>query len=305
VQSDYSPRQFLSASATRNTAVINQLTGSVTNPCKGLLPNSSSLNGSTVALDQLLTPYPQYPVGSGTTNGILEDFVQTGESYFNSLNVRLQKRMSHGLLPIDNFVWSNMMERMDYLNDSDPSPEKRIAADSRPLREVLAASYQLPIGAGRQVNIQNRWVNALAGGWLFNPVLTLQSGPPIAWTTRPLYYGGPLNLNPNQPNGTAFNTSVFNTVTADQLADNIRTFSTQFGGLRRAPSEELNLSMDKRFVLGHSERRFVALRIEAYNATNHVTFGPPNVTPTSSAFGEITTQANTPRRIQTAIQIFW
>jgi hypothetical protein len=56
------------------------------------------------------------------------------------------------------------MERMDYLNDSDPSPEKRIGADSRPLREVLAASYQLPIGTGRKVDIQNWLLNTLVGG---------------------------------------------------------------------------------------------------------------------------------------------
>jgi hypothetical protein len=94
-------------------------------------------------------------------------------------------------------------------------------------------------------------------------------------------------------------------VTNDQPEFNIRSFSTMFGDLRRAPTEELDLSMDKRFALGRSEKRFFALRVEAYNITNHVTFGPPNVTPTSSAFGKITTQANTPRRLQTALQVFW
>jgi hypothetical protein len=92
-------------------------------------------------------------LGSGTSNGILEDFVQAGESYYSSLNVRLQKRMPNGLTLINNFIYNNFMERVDYLNDSDPSPEKRISADSRPLREVLAASYRLPIGT--------------AAGWTF------------------------------------------------------------------------------------------------------------------------------------------
>ncbi len=60
---------------------------------------------------------------------------------------------------------------MAYLNDSDPAPEKRVSTDSRPLREVLGATYELPV----------------------NAMMILQSGP--------------VNLNPNQPNGAAFNTA--------------------------------------------------------------------------------------------------
>ncbi|MGP8243485.1 MAG: hypothetical protein ACLQVN_03090 [Bryobacteraceae bacterium] len=196
---------------------------------------------------------------------------------------------------------------MSYLNDSDPAPEKRISADSRPLREVLFAIYSLPIGRGRAINPQNRLVNALVGGWIVTPSITLQSGPPIVWNNANgyVYYGGPLNLNRDQPNGTAFNTSLFNTVSSQQLAagDYIRTFSTQFGDLRRAATEELDADLVKRFHV--TESKYVELRIEAYNVTNHVTFGAPSITPTSSSFGEIASQANTPRRIQTALRLVW
>ena len=40
------------------------------------------------------------------------------------------------------------------------------------------------------------------------------------------------------------------------------------------------------------------LRGDAFNMTNHVTFGAPNITPTNAAFGTITTQANSPRIVQ-------
>jgi hypothetical protein len=237
----------------------------------------------------------------------VEDFDQAGESYYNSLNVRLQKRVSNGLILLNNFVYNNMMERMDYLNDSDPAPEKRISVDSRPLREVLAASYFLPIGQGRAINPQSRVVNAVVGGWVFDPMIVLQSGPPILWNNANgyVYYGGPLNLERNQPNGTAFNTSAFNTISADQFQApyTIRTFSSQFGNLRDAATEELDIAMDKRFIV--KESKYLELRIEAYNFTNHVGFGGPNVSPTSTSFGEITTQLNTPRRIQTGLRLVW
>src|ERR1035438_9036776 len=50
--------------------------GATANPFKGLLPNSSSLNGSTVPVGQLLTPYPQYalpavPSPGTPANGVI------------------------------------------------------------------------------------------------------------------------------------------------------------------------------------------------------------------------------------------
>jgi hypothetical protein len=39
--------------------------------------------------------------------------------------------------------------------------------------------------------------------------------------------------------------------------------------------------------------------------TNRVTFGAPNTTPTNAAFGQIGTQANTPRRIETGLKLVW
>jgi hypothetical protein len=301
-QLDYIPRQYLSTSPARDTATINRLTGTVTNPLAGLIPNSTSLNGSTVALDQLLIPFPQYPLGSATSNGINMQDNSGGESYFESLNVRIQKRYTHGLTLINNFIWNKLMERLVYLNDSDPAPEKRVSADSRPLREVLAASYEVPVGRGKLLNPHSRIVNAVVGDWALNTVLTLQSGPPIAWGNV-IYYGGPLQLNPHQPNGPTFNLADFNMNSSQQLSDNIRTFDTQFNNLRRDPTKNLDVSMLKKFPLG--EHKYLQLRFEAFNVTNRVTFGAPNVSPTSSAFGTISSQANTPRQIQIGARLVW
>ncbi len=304
-QLDYIPRQYLSASLVRDDNTVNLLTGSVANPFKGLLPNASSLNGSTVQLQQLLIPFPQYPVPtppSSTSNGILLQQNPAGSSYYESLNVRLQKRLSHGLTLLNNFIWDSLIDRLAYLNDSDPAPEKRASSDSRPLRDVLAATYDLPIGRGRKLNLPSRWLDALVGGWGVNGIVTLQSGPVLGWGNY-IYYGGPLNLQPHQPNGLAFDKSQFNTVSAQQLADNVRTFDNQFNNLRRDATNQIDTSMTKNFSFG--EGRYVQVRFEAFNVFNHVTFGAPNTTATSSGFGMIGTQANTPRRIESAIRLVW
>jgi len=115
--------------------------------------------------------------------------------------------------------------------------------------------------------------------------------------------GGPLNYNAHQPNGSTFDVCKFVTASASQLADNIRTFDNQFNNLRRDPTKQLDVNMTKRFSI--KERAHVEIRLEAYNVTNHVTFGAANTTPTAAAFGTIGSQANTPRRLQSALRLIW
>ena len=44
-------------------------------------------------------------------------------------------------------------------------------------------------------------------------------------------------------------------------------------------------------------------RCEFFNSTNRAIFNAPDLGPTSSTFGKITSQANTPRRIQMALRL--
>jgi hypothetical protein len=296
---NYDPRQFLSTSLGRDNTVITALTGSLANanPFKGLIPSVSAFNGTSTTLQQLIAPFPQFPV-----NGVTMQNNPAGSSYFESLNVRLQKRYGHGLILINNFIWSRLEDRLVYLNPSDSAPEKRISSDSRPLRNIMTATYQLPIGRGRKLDLQRRWLDSMVGGWQVSGVYTLQSGPLLSWGDY-IYYGGPLNLISNQPNGPAFDVTQFNTVSAQQLANNIQTFDTQFNNLRRNRTNQLDTSLDKNFRFG--ERRYIQIRFEAFNIVNHVTFGAPTTTPTNAAFGIIGAQANTPRRLETALRLVW
>jgi hypothetical protein len=291
------PRQYLSASPVRDNTVITNLGSSVPNPFRGLLPNSTSLNGSTVGLQQLLLPYPQFPSG-----GVIVDSSGAGNSYYESLNVRLQKRFTHGLTLINNFTWNRMTERLVYLNDTDPAPEKRISGDSRPLREVLAATYRLPIGRGQAFDPRSRLWSSVLGGWTVTGVTVFQSGPPLSWGNL-IYYGGPLHLSPHAVDTPAFDITRFNIASAQQLSQNIRTLDTLFNNLRRDPSKNLDLSVMKEVPFG--EQKFVQIRAEAFNSTNRVTMAAPNLSATASTFGYITTQANNPRRIQIGARVVW
>jgi hypothetical protein len=297
------PRQYLSTLPTRDQTLINQLTGTVPNPFAGLLPGTS-LNSSTTTTAQLLSAYPEFPVGSGSgSNGIIEQNLTIGSSYFESLNVRVEKRLSYGLSLIGVYMYSKLIEQDSWLNDTDPVPEKRISPFDHPQHFVVGASYALPIGKGRLVNLQSRWANFAFGGWTLNGIYTYQTGAPLLWTngssTSPgdyVFFGGPLNLNQAQVNGAAFNTAAFDTKSAEQLQYHLRTFATTYGNLRQAGINNLDASILKNF--NATERIYFQLRFETFNTLNHPVFAAPNTTVTSTSFGVISAQANLPRQIQ-------
>jgi hypothetical protein len=305
-QLDYIPRQYLSTSPVRDQTTINLLGASVANPFRGLLPNSSSQNGATVSRQQLLIPFPQYPVPgtpASTSNGVVMQGNPAGGSYFHSLNVRLQKRFTNGLTFINNFSWNKLVDHLAYLNDSDTAPEKRISSDSRPLRNVLAGTYELPIGRRKRFDPHSRLGNALVGGWKLNGMLTFQIGPPLTGWGNVIYYGGPINFNTHQPDGVALDITRFERASNQQLSSNVRTFNTQYGNLRRDMTKNVDLSMSKSFSLG--EPRYLQVRFETFNSTNRVTFGAPNISPTASNFAVIATQANAPRTLQLGMRLVW
>jgi hypothetical protein len=190
------------------------------------------------------------------------------------------------------------MEQDTWLNDTDPRPEKRIGVFDHTHRGVVAASYELPFGKSL-----SRRRNLLYGGWRLNAIYTIQSGQPFTWMGTSsttigdlVYFGDKLVFNPRQTNKPAFNAAAFDTKTADQFAYHIRTFSTTFSSLRGDGTNELNASVLKNFTV--AEKRYFQLRLECFNAMNRPTFAFPNLAPTNSAFGLITSQSNRSRSIQ-------
>jgi len=296
------PRDYLSTLGVRDQPVITALTASVANPFSGL---ATSQNTSSATVAQLLARFPEFPVGTGSGGtGVIEQNLTAGSSYFESLNVRLQKRYSSGLLLVANYIHSKLIERMTWLNDTNTQLEKRISPFDYPNRFVFAEVYELPFGKGRRFfNVQSRWADWLLGGWGVHMIYTYQTGGPITWvngsTTSPgdyVYFGAPIVVDSRETNTAAFNTSAFDVKSADQFQYHIRTFSTTFPNLRQDGINEWSPSVTKDFFINESMR--FQLRCEAYNVLNHATFAAPNTTATNSAFGIINTQANRPRTLQ-------
>jgi hypothetical protein len=286
------PLQYLSTSPFRDQATIDRMTANVPNPFSGLIPGTT-LNGSVIARNQLLLAFPQF---TGVTGQSFTD----GSSYFHAFEARLEKRFSHGFVMLANFQASRLLEKRSRLNDLDPGLEKRVAAEDRPYRLVWSGTYDLPFGRGKTfLKAVNGAVNQIVGGWNLNLIYTLQPGSPLGWGNV-IYLGGPLDLDPHRVDGT-FDTTQFNRVSAQQLSFNRRVFPTRFSNLRQDGVNQVDFSVIKSFRI--HERLALTYRCEFFNSTNRPIFNPPDLLPTSSTFGKILSQANTPRRIQMALRL--
>jgi hypothetical protein len=310
------PRQYLSTLPVRDPAET-YLANSVANPFYNLTGTSVSANSTTTPA-QLLARYPEFPVGDNNTgwsgsSGIVEQNLNLGRSFFDSLDLRLQKRLGHGLSFVLNYMHSRLIEQMTWLNDSDPAPEKRISPIDHPNRIVSVVTYELPFGRDRLVKLNSRLANGFLGGWVLNSVYTYQTGGPITWTngstTSPgdyVYFGAPIVLNNREadPGVPAFNVSAFDTKAADAFNYHIRTFPTTISNLRMDGINEWDPSLLKRFQF--TEKGYFQLRFEFFNVLNHPCFPAPNTTASSSLFGTISgAEANRPRTIQLGGRIVW
>ena len=199
------PRQFLSTQATRDTALITALGASIANPFNGLVTTGTPA-GATTNVAQILAHYPEFPLGytsggfSGS-GGILEQNLNVGSSYFDSLNVHLLKRLSTGLSITGNYIFSKLMEEDTWLNDTDPRPEKRIGVFDHTHRGVVSITYDLPFGTGTRFDMHSKWLNTAFGGWHVNGIYTIQTGQPFTFMGTSsttigdlVYFGAPLEL---------------------------------------------------------------------------------------------------------------
>ena len=293
-QLNFVPASYLSTSPLRDQATIDFLTALVPNPFAGLLPGTS-LNAATVSRQQLLRPHPQF--GNIAVRG-----ASNGSSYFHMMDVRLEKRYSHGLSLLANYALSKLIEKRTRLNESDPSLEKRIAGEDRPQRVVISANYDLPFGRGKAFgSTANGVVHRFIGGWVINGIYTWQPGPPVDWGNL-IYYGGDLRWDPRNIDR-AFDITRFERSANLQLASNIRRFPSRFATLRGDGANNFDFSVIKNTTI--TERVNLQFRAEFFNALNHPSFSAPERSATSSNFGRITGQSNLPRSTQLALRMTW
>jgi hypothetical protein len=292
------PDQYLSTSPFRDNPNNSYLTGTVSNPFYGLQPGNSqsTFTGTTIARTGLMVPYPEF--GSVTTS------TNDGYSWYHSLQLGVQKRFSKGYTVNANYTFSKFMQAINLLNAGDAKPVREISDQDVPRRFTLSGVFELPFGPGKLVDVKGALASRLLGGWQISGIWVYQMGFPIPW-------GNVLCLNPagillpkdQRTTDHYFNTAAFDTLSADQLVNNLRTFPLRFSQIRQPSTDNVDLALIKDTRV--KGERNVQFRLEALNALNHPILSGNSenniiTTPTSATFGQIvgSTQAGYPRRLQ-------
>lgn len=265
------------------------------------------LAARTVGRAQLLKPFPQF-------SSVLPLFLPGGQTKYDSLQAKIEKRTSFGLEVNASYVFSKTFDtNVTHQNSYVPSADYAVASQHMPHRFVAGYTYQLPVGIGRHFGANMpRTLDALIGGWQVNGITTIQSGNPLQITASntagintQIEYANYNGQNPSlggdihQRLGRYFNTADFSQPAPFTLGNAPAYIS-------RLLSPRLNSTDFSLFKELHPYREMsIQLRAEAFNAFNHVQFGSPNTSVNSTSFGRITSQANTPRQLQFAAKLLF
>jgi hypothetical protein len=170
---------------------------------------------------------------------------------------------------------------------------------------TMSGLWEIPVGRSRRFGSSlPKPINALIGEWQLDGSEVHQSGAPLAWGN--VIFNGNIKDVPLPGSQTTvdrwFNIDAgFNKNSAQQLANNIRTFPLRFSGIRGDAQTILNFSLIRNYKI--AERLRVQFRAEVYNAFNHPVFDVPSTSVTSSAFGTVTSSISEPRGWQIALKI--
>jgi hypothetical protein len=261
---------------------------------------TSSYNLPQIPRSTILEPYPQFQALYGYTPF-------TAGSFYNSLQMRFEKRYSNGLSFTGNYTYSHQTSDSDsgansslgsrlggfgaVQDKSNLAGERSISANDTPNRFVIAATYELPVGRGKSFGgTMDKYLDAVVGGWKIGTFVTVQSGQPLAirmssnhiisGSQRPNLIGDPCTglSAENVLNGKGYylNAAAFANP-GDQIAGSTPRY---ISSCRTDPIRNLDMNLSKKFKI--REAASLELRAEFFNAFNHPNFGAPNTRFSSS-----------------------
>lgn len=296
-----------------------QLTERVANPFFGIAAAGSLANSSTIERRQLLRPFPQF-------TDILMHGAGGGKSFYNSVTVKAQKRMSKGVSFLTSYTFSKMLDNVlgqsNYysggvsgaLNTYNLAGEYGLSSFDTPHRFNISGSYELPFGKGKKFLNDSGLLDRVVGGWQINALGIYQSGFPITITQsanntlaysriqRPNLVGGvdPATAGSISSRIDGFlNPAAFSTAAAGTFGNLSRTI-----GVRGpSPQKSWDIGLLKNVAIFESLKG--QFRLEAINAFNTPIFRLTNTTFGSSTFGKITSQANFARVMQISLRLMW
>jgi len=239
---------------------------------------------TSASVAQALRPFPMY------NSSLQAEFVNQGNSFYDSLQVKFLRHLSHGLDVSANYTFSKTENIGGYIN-ADPynrTIQKGLDSNYYPHIFVTAITYRTP------KLTSNRLVRAVFGDWTWGATLRYASGSLIAapqsqlskWSTYTFESGTPMVrkpgvplyltdincrcIDPNNINQRILNPAAWQDVAAGTISPGSGYYN-DFRGPHQV-NENMNLGRTFRF----HERFTLNVRAELFNVFNRVYLNNPN-----------------------------
>jgi hypothetical protein len=291
------------------------------------------MSGPTVAQYWLLRPYAQF-------TGVTAESNSYGNSIYHSLQVKLERRFSHGLGMLVSYTFSKLIDDVlpsdtyegfpgenfsgGYIQDStNRRADRAVASFDTPNYLAINGNWDLPFGKGQAFLNSGGVTNAIFGGWQLNGIFNMHSGDPLTLTdaTNTLYndgaYGWSSNIQGNVQRANYLGGPVY---TSGSVASRVNEYFNlnafripapfTYGNtgrllpyLRGPGAVQLDMSLFKEIPI--RERLHLQFRAEVFNLLNHPQFDNPNTVIGTPQAGTIVDQVNSPRDIQLALKLLF
>lgn len=259
--------------------------------------------------------FPQY-------NAVWVESPDWGNSTYHSLNLKAEKRFSSGLSYLINYTWSKFIDDVESANELGGEQnngythfqlrhlDKALSGNDIRHRVVASGVYELPVGRGRALSIENPVLNGIVGGWGLGVIAEFRTGSP---------YG--IIEQRNESN--TFSHGQRPNVAGDHVLSGNRSkeakllewFDTsQFtrpgvGVFGNAPRNVccgpgfavVDVSIQKRFAITEGTR--LEFRADFFNIANHANFRIPERRRGNSGFGRIRGTIGTGRQTQLGLRL--
>ena len=246
-----------------------------------------------------------------------------GASTYSGVQMKVERRFTRGFQLMNSLTLSKTMDNycapMEEGNNCglqnpnyDRASDWAVSTLHQAFNNVTSMVYELPFGKGRQFGKNmGRALDAVAGGWRFTAISTIETGEPVNLTWSPAVrfnVGGTPRPNLSgdlmTPSAARQPNDWLNKAAVSLPADYTNPYGNAARNVGRSPSQfNADIGLHKKWAV-LPEVLSLEFRGEAFNILNHTNFRAPNANASNANYGTIT--SSYPARIlQFALRLGW
>jgi hypothetical protein len=305
---DYLPEQYWATGLVRNNALATESNRQVTNPfyignfdslktsdpvLYQHMSTLSAFTSTTIQKQRLLRPFPHM-------NGLNQSQNPLGKTRTHAIELNFTRRMSRGFNLNASYTRMYQDDFTTIENEFEKAPRNWWPSNSaRPHRITVTGIWEIPFGKGRAF-LNSGIANHILGGWQLAATYEFQNGALLGWGNI-FYYGNIDTFGKDAALTDKTLSQWFNTgLQYEKVSNNtptgnhVRVFPRSFNELRADGLSQYNGNLLRNFRLVEGVN--LQFRADFINLQNRSQMASPDLSPTSTNFGKITSQTSSLNR---------